>query len=258
MGDGVAFKKTTKKKATKKKKTVKKPTKRNKKISNFNDFKKVFFERLGMVSFIIILLLSALIFLMWRIQRAEFPSTQNVDYETSVDYRVRQDFVTAIAPIAQRLQRKYGIFASVSMAQAMLESEFGQSGLADEHLNLFGVKTDADDPMGADWKTSEYIDGEWIEIVDRFKVYNSWGESMEAHAQLLVNGTSWDPDYYKDVTDGKTPEAQAKGLQSAGYATDPDYANKLINMMEEWDLYQYNQPVVEEVTTVVEETTSSH
>lgn len=227
---------------------------RKRKIKNFKDFRRMFFERLGMVSFITILFLLAMIFLVWRWQNLNVAPSQETVSIVDREYEEKKAFVTAIAPVAQRLQRQYGIFASVSMAQAMVESDFGRSGLADKYYNLFGVKTDKDDPMGVDLKTSEYIDNKWVEIVDRFKVYNSWGESMEAHAKLLVNGTSWDSDYYQAVRDGKTPQDQAQGLQSSGYATDPDYANKLINIMEEWDLYQYNQPIAEETTSVIEQT----
>lgn len=155
----------------------------------------------------------------------------------------RQEFVEAIIPTAQRLQRQYGILASVSMAQAMLESEFGQSELAASYYNLFGVKTDQGDPDGVDFTTAEYFDDEWVEIVDRFKVYPDWDASMTAHAELIYYGTSWDQDYYQTVIDGDSYEAQAKALQTSGYATDPDYSDKLVLMIEEWDLDQYDQPL---------------
>lgn len=157
----------------------------------------------------------------------------------------RQQFVQEIIPTAQRLQRQYGILASVSMAQAMLESEFGQSELAASYHNLFGVKTDQSDPDGVDFATLEYFDDEWIEITDRFKVYPDWDASMTAHAELIYYGTSWDQDFYQSVIDGDTYEAQAEALQTSGYATDPDYSAKLVSMIEEWDLAQYDQPLNE-------------
>ncbi|MBR7928147.1 glycoside hydrolase family 73 protein [Aerococcaceae bacterium zg-ZUI334] len=237
-------KKITKKKPVRKKKTVRRRTPKKNKVKNFKQFKKVFFEKLGVISFVIIVILLLGFLFIYQLQR-----TERNDYESpavSGDYEVRRKFVDTIAPVAQRLQRQYGIFASVSMSQAMLESEFGQSLLSDKYYNLFGVKTDEHDPDGVDLMTSEYVDNKWIEVKQRFKVYQSWGASMEAHALLLVNGTSWDKDFYAAVKNGTTPEAQAKGLQSAGYATDPGYAQKLIDMMEEWNLKQYDQPVVTE------------
>ena len=232
------MKKTKARNTNKAKNKSKNKRKRYSKANKFKQFKKTFFEKLGLFSFLTIItgiLLIGLIVL-WE------KNQESVNDFSSINYEVRRNFVEEIAPIAQKLQRQYGIFASVSMAQAMLESEFGQSGLASDYHNLFGVKTEMGDPNGVNLITSEFVNGQWIEITDRFKVYPSWAASMEAHAQLLVNGTSWDADFYTEVTDGQTPHEQAKGLQSAGYATDPDYAIKLINMMDEWDLYQYNQP----------------
>lgn len=163
--------------------------------------------------------------------------------DSSVSYEQQVEFVNTIAPTAQKLQRQYGVLASVAMAQAMIESNFGQSQLAAEHHNLFGVKTDAGDPNGVDYETQEFVNDEWITITDRFKVYADWEESLTKHAELIYYGTSWNTDFYQAVLDGKTYQEQAKGLQSAGYATDPDYANKLIAMIEEWNLTQYDQPV---------------
>lgn len=230
---------TSPRKKTTVKRTVKRKVKR-KGIKNFQQFKQLFFEKLGFITFFVIVLLFLLMMFITQWQRS---MNQGVEYpDNDADYQTRVSFVEEISPIAQKLQRKYGIFASVSMAQAMLESQFGQSGLAADYYNLFGVKTDSADPNGVDLATAEFVDNEWIEITDRFKVYPDWEASMEAHAQLLVNGTSWDPEFYALVKEGSTPQEQAEGLQQSGYATDPDYADKLISMMEEWDLYQYNQP----------------
>lgn len=243
-------KKTTARKSTSKRKTARrKPSKRKttKKIKNFQYFKRVFFEKLGIITFFVIILLVLLTLLVSQWQKSRDPISIDTPVE-NYDYQTRLAFVEEISPIAQKLQRQYGIFASVSMAQAMLESEFGQSGLAAEYYNLFGVKTDANDPDGVDLPTAEYVDNKWIESTERFKVYPNWAASMEAHAQLLVNGTSWDAEQYASVKNGTTPEEQAKGLQNSGYATDPNYADKLIAMMEEWNLYQYNQPNGEQTT----------
>lgn len=228
---------------TKTRKNTAKPRKKaNKKRKKqwqkkWKTYRQVFFEKLGMVTFVTLFV----ILMLFILTRSMDPSENMINlpsYDQEKDQK--QAFVDTIYPVAQQLQKKYGIFASVSMAQAMLESDFGRSGLAATHYNLFGVKTDEHDPMGAEYKTMEFFDGEWVEISDYFKVYNSWAESMEAHAQLLTNGTTWDSSYYEAVTSGTTPVAQAQGLQEAGYATDPEYANKLIAMIREWDLQQYD------------------
>ena len=68
---------------------------------------------------------------------------------------------------------------------------------------------------------------------------------MREHAELIYYGTSWDSEFYQDVLAGDTYQEQANGLQSAGYATDPDYADKVISMIETWELNQYDQPIEE-------------
>lgn len=142
---------------------------------------------------------------------------------------------------AQRLQKQYGVLASVSLAQAMVESDFGQSQLAANYYNLFGVKAEAGDPDGVDLETKEFVNNEWVTIVDRFKVYKSWEDSLIKHAELIFYGTSWNAKQYQAVLEAKDYQSQARGLQSSGYATDPDYAEKLIAMIEEWQLTQYDQ-----------------
>lgn len=242
--------KQTAKKRKKTRKTAVK-TKKNtlfslKQKKAWEKFKAKLLQKVGLVTVFVLAILTLLTLFIWQVERSHLPNGTQSSWDEDAD---RLAFVQAIIPTAQRLQRQYGIYASVSMAQAMLESDYGQSGLAADYNNLFGVKTDASDPDGADLVTAEFVNGEWIEITDRFKVYESWAASMEAHALLLVNGTTWDPDFYQDVTQGLTPVDQARGLQSAGYATDPDYADKLIAMMEQWDLYQYNQPEQSQETT---------
>lgn len=249
MRSGELAKKVT----SKKKKTSSSPRKKSnrtkKKVINWKKSRDIFFQRIGIITTfgIIVLVLLTIILSLFQNRGGEGEVIDSGGSE-DISQATRQAFVNRIAPIAKKLQGQYGIFASVSMAQAMIESDFGQSGLSANYNNLYGVKTDRDDPNGVDLKTLEYEDDEWIEITDRFKVYSSWEESMTAHAQLMVNGVSWNPDYYKAVTDGKTPAQQAQGLQTAGYATDPNYADKLIQMMDEWNLYQYNQ--VETATTI--------
>lgn len=167
-----------------------------------------------------------------------FIKTHIEDYQDNLEKR---EFIEGLAPTAQRLQREYGILASVSLGQACLESDFGRSELARVHHNLYGVKTTADDPEGADYTTLEFHDGEWIEIVDRFKVYPDWETSMEKHAQLLYYGTDWNPDLYDHVLNADNYQSQAYELGISAYATDPTYGEKVSNMIEEWNLAQYDQ-----------------
>ncbi|MGX7092335.1 glycoside hydrolase family 73 protein [Hutsoniella sourekii] len=216
----------------------KKSKKKNKWVKWWQKFKPRFLQRLGLVSLfllIFIALLSFLVFKFWQYGQEA--------YQDRVELEAKQGFIEELAPTAQSLQRQYGVLASISLAQAALESDFGRSELASDYYNLYGVKTDADDPDKVAFNTMEFVDGEWIEITDYFKVYPSWQASMAQHAELIHYGTSWDPNYYQLVKDGKTYQEQASGLQEAGYATDPTYANKIVEMIEAWSLDQYDQPV---------------
>lgn len=199
-------------------------------------------QRVGCVSLFLVALTILLMLFVYRAMNFD-PEAPPVPIESGISLEEKEAFIHTIAPIAQNLQREYGVLASISMAQAILESEYGQSELAADYYNLYGVKTDASDPEGVNFVTKEFVDDEWIEIVDRFKVYPSWAQSMRSHAELIYYGTSWNEGHYEAVLSGQTYQEQAQGLQSSGYATDPDYAAKIIEMIEVWELYQYDQPI---------------
>ena len=149
------------------------------------------------------------------------------------------DFIADIAPAAQQMQANYGVHASISIAQAILESDWGESELSAVYNNLYGMK--GDNPENTvRLVTSEYYNGEWVTIQANFRVYGSWAESVQDHALLFVNGTTWDPDQYAPVLQAATYQEAAQALQDCGYATDPDYAEKLIAVIEQHALYDYD------------------
>ncbi|EDO0922085.1 glucosaminidase domain-containing protein [Listeria monocytogenes] len=151
-----------------------------------------------------------------------------------------QNFLNELSPRAQEIQEKHGILTSITLAQAILESDWGQSGLAQKGNNLFGVKGKSPQPM-VTMTTKEFVDGKWIEINANFRKYKDWNESLDSHAELFLNGTSWNKDKYYGVIAADDYKKAAQELQSAGYATDPDYAEKLINIIEKYDLALYDR-----------------
>lgn len=160
---------------------------------------------------------------------------------TIPDYGNNQggDFVASVAPAAQQMQAAYGVHASISIAQAILESDWGESELSAVYNNLYGMK--GDDPGNTVLlATSEYYNGQWVTIQANFRVYGSWAESVQDHALLFVNGTTWDPNQYAPVLQATTYQEAAQALQDCGYATDPDYAAKLIAVIEQNALYEYD------------------
>ncbi|EAG1697185.1 GW domain-containing glycosaminoglycan-binding protein [Listeria monocytogenes] len=151
-----------------------------------------------------------------------------------------QNFLNELSPRAQEIQAEHGILTSITLAQAILESNWGQSDLAQQGNNLFGVKGKAPQPM-VNMTTKEFVDGNWIEIKANFRKYKDWNESLEAHAELFLKGTSWNKDKYNGVIEADDYKKAAEELQTAGYATDPDYAEKLINIIEKYDLALYDR-----------------
>ena len=147
-------------------------------------------------------------------------------------------FIIAIAPEAQAMQNQYHIKASITMAQAILESNWGTSKLASQYHNLFGIKGTG--PNSKLMTTKEYTKGKWIVIKDRFKVYPSWSASIKDHTQLMLNGTQYKQENYEKVIKAQNYREAAQALQDANYATDPDYASKLINVIKTYNLDKYD------------------
>lgn len=143
-------------------------------------------------------------------------------------------FLGMLAGAAQDCQRKTGVPASITLAQAALESSWGARAPGN---NLFGIKADKG------WKgatvaipTHEIVKGARVDIVDQFRAYSSWLDSMVDHAKFLLANPRY-RDCFKQI-DGA---GWARALQAAGYATDPEYANKLIAIMRGRNLAFYDQ-----------------
>ena len=151
----------------------------------------------------------------------------------------KQKFIKDIAPAAKAMQNEYGIKASITMAQAILESDWGTSKLAFKYHNLFGIKGTGENTKTL--KTKEYVNGKWKVVNARFKVYDSWTASIKDHTKLMLHGTDGNENNYTDVVNAKTYKKAAIALQNDGYATDPDYASKLISVIETYNLDKYDK-----------------
>ncbi len=140
-------------------------------------------------------------------------------------------FVRSLSSHAKIASEATGIPANFMIAQAALESGWGKHEIlhADNKssFNLFGIKA------GQSWQgavvetvTTEYINGEPKKITDKFRAYNSYAESFQDYANLLINNPR-----YAAVLKNQDANSFAHGLQQAGYATDPLYADKLIRII---------------------------
>lgn len=131
-----------------------------------------------------------------------------------------------------------GLFPSVKLAQAALESGWGQYTAGN---NLFGIKASGKHTpyWHGDYvtsRTSEYQNGGYVSQTSRFRKYATVGDSVKDHTFFLQHYGR-----YADVFKASTPEEQAKALQYAGYATDPNYSGKLISIINTYDLKQFDQ-----------------
>lgn len=150
----------------------------------------------------------------------------------------RAEFIRKLAPYAIADMHITKVPASLTIAQGILESADGNSGLTVQANNLFGIKGVG--PAGSvTMPTKEYSGGRYITINAKFRKYNNWGESVADHSTLIQNGVSWDRNKYRKVI-GQDGRTAAKEIAAAGYATDPAYADKLIRLMDDWNLYQYD------------------
>lgn len=156
------------------------------------------------------------------------------------DQQAKQAFIKQVAPEAQAMQNSYHVYASVTIAQAILESQWGTSQLASQYHNLFGIKG-TDPNTSRVLTTKEYINGRWIVTKGRFKVYDSWSDSIKDHTKLMLNGTDTNKENYQAVVQATSYQQAARELQKAGYATDPNYAQKLISVIQTYKLYNYDK-----------------
>lgn len=149
------------------------------------------------------------------------------------------EFISRIAPYAVEDMKRSHIAASLTIAQAALESGWGRSGLTVKANNLFGIKGSG--PAGSiAVRTTEYMNGKPVQVAAAFRAYNHWGESVADHSALIIGGVSWNRSLYSKVI-GSDGKKAAREIAAAGYATDPNYAAKLIQIMNAYNLYQYDE-----------------
>ena len=149
---------------------------------------------------------------------------------------VQQAFIQQVARGAMATQRKYGVPASVTIAQAIDESGWGQSVLATNDHNLFGIKGTG--PAGSDVQpTQEVINGQLVNLSASFQIYQNVAQSIDAHGRLLARSG----DYATAMSRRADPNAFAAALTGI-YATDPEYGAKLIQLMEHYGLYRFDRP----------------
>ncbi|NLU14814.1 MAG: flagellar assembly peptidoglycan hydrolase FlgJ [Serratia liquefaciens] len=143
------------------------------------------------------------------------------------------NFVARLSTPARVASQESGIPHQLIVAQAALESGWGQREIptadGSPSYNLFGIKA------GGSWAgpvteitTTEFEQGAAKKIKAKFRVYGSYVEAMADYVKLLTNNPR-----YAGVANARSPEQAAQALQQAGYATDPQYASKLVSVIQQ-------------------------
>ena len=149
-----------------------------------------------------------------------------------------EQFVAQNADAATQSMQETGVPASVTLAQAILESDSGRSKLSTQAQNYFGIKaTSKAGPAGVvNMDTWEHVGKQDITVSQPFRAYHSAEESFADHAQYLRENSRY-AEAMKHTDDARL---FAQLIHKAGYATDPAYSAKLIGLMDRYDLYQYD------------------
>ena len=178
-----------------------------------------------------------------------FGSDGSVTQEKVPTTEAQRQFIEKIGALAHADMLKTGVLASVTIAQAIIESAWGTSSLAKEANNLFGMKAGL---SGTTWKsdwdgavykkqTGEYLNGKYVTIVDSFRKYKSVAESVADHSAYLTgaklpNGSL----RYAGLVGCKDYTKAATIIKKGGYATAPNYVQALVDVIEKYDLARFD------------------
>jgi len=174
-------------------------------------------------------------------------------------------FIEQIGWSAQDVASNNDLYASVMIAQAILESGYGSSALSNApYYNLFGVKGSYNG-QSVYMPTQEYLNGQWVEMNEPFRQYNSYWESFQDHANVLrstsfATGTAHYSGVWKSQT---TSFYDATNYLTGRYATDPGYAQKLNWLIETYQLTRFDTGTTQSTawsnttSTTTSETTTS-
>ncbi|WP_317179851.1 glucosaminidase domain-containing protein [Lelliottia amnigena] len=145
-----------------------------------------------------------------------------------------QDFLDMASDSAELVSAKWGVPISVLLAQSALESGWGKHV---KNNAYFGIKGKSPTGNSTSFGTTEVINGKVIHIKDTFRAYADYAESADDYGRFLNENKRYKPAF--NYTN--EPNQFITEIAKAGYATDPDYAPKLIHLMERYDLYEFDK-----------------
>lgn len=148
----------------------------------------------------------------------------------------KTDFFEQMAPLAIDIGEKYDLYPSVILAQAAIESSYGQSELTINYNNYFGIK--GNEKNGIKLITNEIYNGKTVEEEHYFRSYSSEYESFKDYGKLITG-----LDRYREVAEADSPEAAAYALYPAGYSTNPNYGDLIVQIIEENNLKRFDEEI---------------
>lgn len=153
-----------------------------------------------------------------------------------------KEFIDKIAEKTIASCKAVNLLPSPSIAQAIIESAHGTSKLAVEANALFGIKADSRwDGKTYQKSTKEFQNGQYVDVVAKFRMYDTWDESIEDHAQFLIKNKR-----YSNLVGVKDYKEYCKLIKEDGYATSPTYTKTLIDCIEKYNLTQYDSDADQE------------
>lgn len=161
-----------------------------------------------------------------------------------------KEFVSYIGPLAAADMAKTGILASITAAQAILESGYGSTELAVKANNLFGMKQSlSGNTWPSEWDGQTYkkatkeqdAGGNEYTITANFRKYKDHAASLKDHSAYLAGAKNGSRLRYAGVVGNTNYKAVATLIKAGGYATDTKYVNKLCSIIEKWNLTQYDK-----------------
>ena len=163
----------------------------------------------------------------------------------------KSSFINEIGPVARENYKRTGILASVTMAQAILESGWGQSTLAKNGNNLFGMKMNLSGNTwsGSAWdgvnfykkRTYEYGSGGRYSITAKFRKYSCIEDSIEDHSAYLLNAKNGSRKRYAGFTKTSSYKKQLQIIKKGGYATSGSYVSQLSGVIRTYNLTKWDK-----------------
>lgn len=165
-------------------------------------------------------------------------SVTNINVSPITPTMTEQEFIDLLAPLAIETYHEYGVFPSITLAQAILESSWGQSGLTLKANALFGIKADGGwTGPTVQMMTTEEVNGSIISVMATWRAYDRLEDSVMDHGKFLQENSTYRRHGFFDATDYV---GQANALKAAGYATESDYPELLMTLIKQYSLDQYD------------------